>query len=74
MCQAKGRHLQRRCTEKNKNRNLYQIETLFQSQEFMAQVIRECVCFVFMLIKLIFIQADRNIWTGPFISSDSEDD
>ena len=49
--QAEGRHFLR----KNKNRNLCQVGTLYQSEEFMPQVIRHFVYFVFMFIKLIFI-------------------
>ena len=41
---------------KNKNRNLYQVGTLCQSQEFMPQVARAFPYFIFMFIKLIFIQ------------------
>ena len=46
---------------KNKNRNLCQVGILCQSQEFMPQVARGFVYFVFMFIKLIFIASYRNI-------------
>ena len=62
LCQAEGRHLLRSCTEKNKNKKLCQVGTLYQSQEFMPQVITDFFNVVFMFIKLIFI----------FISAHSE--
>ena len=43
---------------KNKNRNLCQVGILCQSQEFMPQVARGFVYFVFMFIKLIFIATE----------------
>ena len=57
---------------KNKNRNLCQVGTLCQSQEFMPEVARGFVYFVFVFIKLIFIQ--KYLRTGPFISADNEDE
>ena len=48
---------------------LCQVRTLWQSQEFMPQIIRDFVYFVFMFIKLIFY---RNIYIKSFIIADSE--
>ena len=56
---------------KNKNRNLCQVGTLCQSEEFMLQVIRNFVYFVFMFIKLIFMQKYLQISN---ISADGEDE
>ena len=38
LCQVDGRHLLKWRTEKNKNRNLYQVGPLCQSQGFMPQI------------------------------------
>ena len=58
---------------KNKNRNLCKVGTLCQSQEFLPQVIRDFVYFVFMFIGIKLLLC-RNICTGPLISADSEDE
>ena len=55
----------------NKNRNLCQVGTLCQSQELMPQVAIGFVYFVFMFLKLIYVQ--NIICTGPFISVGSEE-
>ena len=39
---------------KNKNRKLYQVGTLRQSQEFMPQAIRDFFNVIFMFIKIDF--------------------
>ena len=57
-----ARHLLKRSTE-NKNKSLCQVGTLWQSQEFMPQVARGFVYYVFMFIKLIFIQKYYLHWT-----------
>ena len=56
---------------KNKNMNLCQVGTLCESQEFMPQVIRDFVYFVFMFIKLIFMQKYLQISN---VSADGDDE
>ena len=59
---------------KNKNRNLCQVRTLCQKPQFRPQVARGFVYFVFMFIKLIFIQKwaiplfiHTGVWTTKFL-------
>ena len=59
---------------KNKNRNLCKVGTLCQSQEFLPQVIRDFVYFVFMFIGIKLTVMQKYFCTGPLISADSEDE
>ena len=59
---------------KNKNKNLCQVGTLCQSQEFMPQVARGFVYFGFMFIKTDFYTETLFALELSSISVDSEDE
>ena len=59
---------------KNKNRNIYQLEILCQSQEFMPQVARRLYLFCFYVYEIDFYSELQKYDLHPFISVESEDE